>query len=364
MEGRSSVEAGERYRIPGSQRLLRIPRIRPKTHSSLSRREVTVHTLRTLRWAARVFLISPGILLLALALLPEVATAESQARGNRSAPPAQPAQPAAAADTLHAPTWVLVRDKPTEGDLVEAWLVVPRYRIGDTTATVTVLPPSSARVWLRPAKSSCADAERDASLTARGAVPRDTIFFACVRLTGEGSVRLVAVRRALDATGTAILQRIAVSDPIVASAWFIDPTVAGIIGAVVGLLAGVLGHMLRGWWDRRTADRKSVKEMQKIIADALVPEVTENTRRLEAWLPAGGTKGPDLEVARYNQVLADKGIVAFLDESTRNSYWPKVKSLYVEVQAYTDINEDPGKQAAEKIDAGKAVLKRLKAPLT
>jgi hypothetical protein len=305
-----------------------------------------------------------SVLLVFVALLTAAGTGEPQAGRNRSAPASQPAQPAApAADTLLAPTWVLVRDKPTEGDLVEAWLVVPRYRIADTTATVTVLRPSSADVWLRPAESSCSDAERDASLAVRGAVPRDTIFFACVRLTGEGSVRLVAVRRALDSTRTATLQRIAVSDPIVASAWFIDPTVAGIIGAVVGLLAGVLGHVLRGWWDRRTADGKSVKEMQKVVATALVPEVAENTKRLEAWLPTGGQQGPELESVRYNQVLGDTGIVAFLEKSTRDRYWPKVVLLYAEIKKYNDINRNPGRPQAEKVQAGNAVLARLKAPL-
>jgi hypothetical protein len=265
-------------------------------------------------------------------------------------------------DSLLSPVWVLTSEKPRAGQTVEAWLVVPGFSGVDSGATVTLLTPSGGRIWLRPAGASCSAAEPADQLIAPGGLSRDTILFACVRPESKGSVRLVAVRRALQAAGAQ--QRIAVSDPLtVASRLSLSPGALAVATALIGFFTGILAHILQQLWDRHQEGKRSVKELEAVTTRSVVPEFSENKRRLEAYLGSGGGMPPDLLVAGYNELLGDQGALAFLEEPKRRTYLHALYAVYDEVNQYTDLKNSPNPPAASVAAAARRVLGRLKRPL-
>jgi hypothetical protein len=260
---------------------------------------------------------------------------------------------------------VLTGDHPKVGDVIEAWLVVPKYAgaPANSSASLTLLPPSTAVVWLRQPATGCAASEDAHQMGLSGAVPRDTILFACVRPTDKGVLRLVAVRRATDATGATTVQRIGVSDPLSVDPWFtLSPTLAAALSAIGGFPAGFLGHIITQWWDNRQADKRSVKEMQAVALKALIPELTENQKKLEEFL-AGAIPAPGLHVVGYNEVLGDKGVAAFLGEGTRAKQYASLHAVYKLIKVYTTTKNTPH-TPVEKIEAAaRNALDAIREPL-
>ena len=283
--------------------------------------------------------------------------------------PGKPVKPVAALppDSLAAPSWVLTGDHPKVGDVLEAWLVVRHYASApaNSPATLTLLPPATAKVWFRQSSESCSSSEVAGTVELAGAMARDTILFACVRPTDEGVLRLVAVRRALEPGGVATVQRIAVSDPLDVAPWFtLSPTLAAALSAIGGFLAGFLGHVIQQWWDARRAGRKNVKEMQAVVLKALVPELRDNQAKLQTYLSgSGAVVAPDLFVVGYNAVLGDAGVAAFLGEDARKNRYAALHKTYRKIKAYTDAKNASPRPAGEPQQSARVALAAIDEPL-
>jgi hypothetical protein len=244
--------------------------------------------------------------------------------------------------------------------------VVPRYAVApaNSAASLTLLPPSTAQVWFRQSSGGCTGSEAAHQTELSDPIARDTILFACVRPTDDGVLRLVAVRRAVEGAGTATVQRIAVSDPLDVAPWFtLSPTAAAALSAIGGFLAGVLSHIIQQWWDARREDKRSVKEMQAVALKALIPELTENRKKLEAFLSGATAAAPDLQVAGYNEVIGDTGVAAFLGEGARQKQYASLLAVYAHIKTYTKARNTSSTTPAELEKRAKEALAAIQKPL-
>ncbi|HET7584415.1 MAG TPA: hypothetical protein VFK13_05875 [Gemmatimonadaceae bacterium] len=232
--------------------------------------------------------------------------------------------------------WVVGRDQPRARDVVEAWLVVPAERAArDSAATLRILSPSDADVWLRDAGATCRDAEAARRTEHIGRVERDTILYVCVRPREVGTTRLVAVRR-LTRAGVA-RQEIATSQPITArERYTIGAGWLAVLTAVVGFLTGVLAHVIQALWDRRQTGKRDERELKRLVAEHLVEEMRGNLHRLEAWLDGSSSEPPDMAKKEYNSLLGDDGLLSYLGADERARYWRGVQEIYALMERYTD----------------------------
>jgi hypothetical protein len=281
------------------------------------------------------------VLLFAIALAAAAAT--------RSAPP----------DTAVTPmSWVVGRDEPRAGDVVEAWLVVPAdHESADAAASVRILSPSDADVWLRDAAQSCRDAESADRTEHRGRVERDTVLFACVRPRDVGTTRLVAVRRVM--AGTATRQEIATSPAIIAHARYtIGAGWLAVLTAAMGFLTGILAHVIQARWDRRQSGQRDERELRLLVAKHLVEELRENLRRVHEFLRSTTGPAPDMVKAEYNVLLGDDGLVSYLTATERTGYWNGVQKVYELMETYTDYKN------TNRLDEARATARDLQKRLT
>lgn len=252
---------------------------------------------------------------------------------------------------IRKPEWFADLTSFEPGGTAFAWLHVPHPPDA---------PPSDLRVSLHLPRGvlakaaidpadDCSGASRSATVDAE-AVDRDAVFLFCLEFNNPVMGRVVAF---LDRGET----RVVVPSPLftVKKAGLnplVVPTATALVGAMFGLIGGVLATVARASLDQRSKTRDMRLELTDRIGKSLFPDLP-NQRAMLAEVIGGATPSK-FSMAALHKLKTDDGALAFLRAQDHKAIADRIERLHGLANVYNslvDTDQNEARKAALNLSA-------------
>jgi hypothetical protein len=257
--------------------------------------------------------------------------------------------------------WLVGASDLTESKPATVWLAV-QPMASAKSVTVIVGTPHDTTISVSQAGNATCSTMPNQRISCVAPATDPLLLEYSVTALRSGTMRIVALVEYMSNDGKKFGYA-AVSDRMVVRGVLeFGPTAVGIIGAVFGLIAGVLTQWFVSWrqgkqddrkrlQDEQLAARKVQQDVERELLTGLSAELTKNHDMLTDYIEHGGAP-PTLSVKSYN--VLSKAAAAFLDTGSRSPYFKKLDPLYASIHGY---NSEVAKGAkAEVIHAAAVAL--------
>src|SRR5262245_49693127 len=179
-------------------------------------------------------------------------------------PPATP--PVPASTTAPAPQLFVSATEVNAGDTIQVLIVLPDKNAAKELKG-SLKAPGGATIWLPDANHRCQQSTASTNYATFALAPFDEENF-CVQFPQAGVFRLTGT---LAATGFDSIRF--QSEPIKVTSFVLNPTIWGIISALVGFFAGILSHGVQKIVEDKLAQRKVYADADQALLSTLGPEL-------------------------------------------------------------------------------------------
>ncbi|MBI4501721.1 MAG: hypothetical protein HY700_11230 [Gemmatimonadetes bacterium] len=257
-------------------------------------------------------------------------------------------------------SWILERDNPKEGEIVDVWLSLTPKDGKPASVSISLESPADIELWFPPTPRACGRLGAARLTQWSGNVSGDTLLRACARASASYALPLVAFGELTDPGGARerfVATAKITPTHITVPAWLVTGLVTGLIGLGAGLVS---------YWTQKRIDReqnrlnqqmeaqKKRDELVRKIAGELSTEIVHNYHAIQAYVQDPTIVPPDLHTAAHNLVLSRDGFLAFIDDpQERNYYLGPLNRLYRLIADYNRAHW--GKDKTKTEAAGRAL---------